>query len=81
MGLWATILNRGRVLTVSAGLHGSLDVADALDSDTVLVVAVDEHILQLADLVDQHSELVRHIRHILITCLTPDGELLLARVS
>jgi hypothetical protein len=67
----------GRGLTVSAGLYGCLDVADALDGDSVLVVAVDEQILQFADLVDQHSELVRHIRHILIAGFTPNRELLL----
>jgi hypothetical protein len=63
--------------TVTAGLDGSLDIADTLDGDTVLVVAVDEEILKLTDLVDQHAELVRHIRHILVTGFTPDGEMLL----
>ena len=61
-----------RLLTVSAGLYGSLDVSDALDSDTVLIIAIDEHVLQLADLVDQDTELIRHIRHILVAGFTPD---------
>lgn len=69
------------VLTVSAGLHGGLDVTDALDGDTVLVVAVDEHVLQLTDLVDQDTELIRDIRNVLVAGLTPEGELLLINVS
>lgn len=64
-------------LTVPAGLYGGLDVADALDGDAVLVVAVDKQVFQLADLVDQHAQLVRHIRHVLVAGLAPDGELLL----
>lgn len=58
--------------TVSARLYRGLNVSDALDGDTVLVVAVDEHILQLTDLVDQNAELIRHIRHILVAGFTPD---------
>lgn len=69
------------VLTVSAGLHGGLDVTDALNGDTVLVVAVDEHVLQLTDLVDQDTELIRDIRNVLVAGLTPEGELLLINVS
>lgn len=65
-------------LTVPARLYGGLDVADALDGDAVLVVAVDKEVLELADLVDQDAELVRHIRHVLVAGLAPDGELLLA---
>lgn len=41
-----------RQRTVSARLHRSLNVANALDSDTILIVAVNELILELADLVD-----------------------------
>ena len=59
-------------LTVSAGLYGSLDVTDALDGDAVLVVAVDEEVLELTDLVDQDSKLVRHIRHVLVAGFAPD---------
>ena len=47
--------------TVTAWLHRSFDVADALDGDTVLVVAVDELILKLADFVDQDTELIGDI--------------------
>jgi hypothetical protein len=64
-------------LTVSAGLDGSLNVADALDGDTVLVVAVDELVLELTDFVDEHTELVGDIGNVVIETLAPDGELLL----
>lgn len=65
------------LLTVPAGLDGSLDIADALDGHTVLVVAVDELVLKLADLVDQDAQLVRDIGNVVIAGLTPDRELLL----
>lgn len=68
-------------LTVSAGLDGSLNVADALDGDAVLVVAVDELVLELTDLVDEHTELVGDIRNVVVASLAPDGELLLSNVS
>lgn len=66
-----------RGLTVTAGLDGGLDVADALDGDAVLVVAVDILVLKLANLVDEHAELVCDIGNIVVTCLSPDGKLLL----
>ena len=64
-------------LTVSAGLDGSLNVANALDGDTVLVVAVDELVLELTDLVNEHTELVGDIGDVVIETLAPDGKLLL----
>ena len=42
----------GEALTVSARLHRCLDVSDALDGHTVLVIAVDELVLKLANLVN-----------------------------
>jgi hypothetical protein len=69
--------NRHYPLTVSTGLHGSLDVADALHRNTVLIVTVDELVLELSNLVDQNSKLICHIRDIIVTVLTPDGKLLL----
>jgi hypothetical protein len=48
-------------LTISAWLDGSLNVADALDGNTVLVVAVDKLVLKLTDLVDENAELVSDV--------------------
>ena len=64
-------------LTVTAGLNGSLNVTDALDSNTILVVAVDVEILQLSDLVQKNTQLVGHIRDVFVAVLTPNGKLLL----
>ena len=64
-------------LTVSAGLDGSLNVTDALDGNTVLVVLVDELVLKLTNLVDQDTELVGDIGNVVIETLAPDGKLLL----
>jgi hypothetical protein len=66
-----------QLLTITAGLDGSLNVADALDGDAVLVVAVDVLVLELTNLVDQDTKLVRDVGNIVVTCLSPDGELLL----
>jgi hypothetical protein len=68
-------------LTVAAGLDRGLDVADTLDGHAVLVIAVDVLVLKLANLVDEHTELVSDVRHIVVACLAPNGELLLERVS
>jgi hypothetical protein len=71
-------MNKTTKLTVSAGLDGSLNVADALDGDTVLVVLVDELVLELTNFVDQNTKLVGDIRNVVVTSLTPDAKLLLS---
>ena len=69
------------VRTVSAWLHGSFDVANALDSHTVLIVAIDELIFKFANFIDQDTELVCHIRNVVVTAFAPEGKLLLDRLS
>ena len=69
------------LLTVSAWLDRSFNIPNALDSDTVLVIAVDELIFELANLVDEHTELVGDIGDIIFAGLAPDGELLLREWS
>jgi hypothetical protein len=75
--MYRSNLKKRVILTITAWLNGSLNVADALHGDAVLVVAVDVLVLELTDLVEENAELVCNIRNILITTLTPDGELLL----
>ncbi|KAH0562669.1 hypothetical protein GP486_002652 [Trichoglossum hirsutum] len=51
---------------------GRLDIPNALDGDTILVVAVDKLVLQLANLIDQNTQFVRNVRDIVIALLAPD---------
>jgi hypothetical protein len=67
------------LLTVAAGLDGSLNVANALHGDAVLVVTVDVLVLELTNLVEKDTELVGDVRDILVSALSPDGQLLLWR--
>lgn len=71
------MIGRKKVRTVSAWLHGRLNVADALDGDAVLIVAVHKLILELSDLVNQNSEFVGDVRHVVVTGFSPNRELLL----
>lgn len=64
-------------LTVSARLDRSFNVPNALDSHTVLVVAVDHLVFELANFVDQDTKLIGNIGDIVIASFSPDGELLL----
>lgn len=63
--------------TVSTRLDGGLDIPNALDRDPVLVVPVDVLVLQLADLVEQNTQLIRHVGDILVAGFTPKRKLLL----
>jgi hypothetical protein len=81
--VWFLVLKLGDLvgdllLAVTAGLDRGLDVADRLHCDAVLVVAVDELIFQLADLVDEDTELVGDVGNIVVAKLAPQGELLLS---
>ena len=67
--------------TVSAGLHGSLYIPNTLHGDAVLVVPVDVLVLQLADFVEQHTQLVGDIRDIFIAGFSPNRKLLLYRTT
>ena len=66
-------------LTISAGLHGCFDIPDALHGNAVLIVAINVLIFKFADLVDEDTEFVGHIRNIFIASFAPDGELLLSQ--
>lgn len=63
------------VLPVPRGLHAGLDVPDALQGQAVLVVAVDELVVQLADLVDKHTQLVRDVGHVVVVLDPPQRQL------
>ena len=60
------------LLSVSTGLHRGFDVANALDGYTILIIAIDKLVFELADFVNQDSQLVRYVRNVIITCLAPD---------
>jgi hypothetical protein len=65
------------LLAVAGGLNRRFNVADGLDGHAVLIIAVYKLIFQLADLVDQDTELVGDIADVLVASLSPDRELLL----
>ena len=65
------------LLPIAGWLDGGLDVADGLDGHAILIVAVDELVLKLADFVDQDAELVGYVGNIVVASFTPQGELLL----
>ena len=65
-------LVRNLLLAVARRLHRGFDVADRLDRNTVLVIAVDELVLELANFVDENAELIGYIAHIIVTCFAPN---------
>ena len=63
-------------LTISARLYAGLDIPNALHGQPVLVVPIDVLVFELADLVQQHTQPIGNIRHVLIAVLAPDRQLL-----
>lgn len=63
--------------TITTGLNGGLNVTDALDSHTVLVIAINILVLELANFVDEDTQLVGDVRYVVVAGFAPDGELLL----
>lgn len=68
-------------LTVSTGLHRSFNITDAFNRESVLVVAIHELVFQLANLVDQHTQLVGYVRDIVVTAFAPERQLLLGKTT
>jgi hypothetical protein len=67
--------------TITAGLHRRLNVTNALDRNTILVIAIYKLVLKFADLIDEDTEFVCDVRHIIVASFTPDGQLLLNPIS
>lgn len=67
------------ILTVSTRLYGCLDISDALHGDSVLVIAIDILVLELANFVNEYTELVGDVGNVFVAGLAPEGELLLDR--
>lgn len=64
-------------LTVATRLHRGLDVSNTLHGNTVLVIAIDVLVLQLANLVEENTQFIRDVGDILVAAFAPDGQLLL----
>jgi hypothetical protein len=60
------------VLTVTTRLNRSFNVADALHSNSILVVTVDILVLELANLVKENTKLVGNVGNIFVTSLAPN---------
>ena len=61
-----------RKLTVAARLYRSFNVADALNGDAILIVAVYELVLEFSDFVDEHTKFVCDVRDIIVASLAPN---------
>lgn len=65
------------ILTITTRLHGHFNIPDALHRDSVLVIAIDKLVFQLANLVNENTELIRYIRDVIVARFTPYRQLLL----
>lgn len=66
---------------IPARLDRGLDVPNAFESDSVLIVPVDVLVFEHADFVDEHAELVGDVGDVWVASFTPVGELVLLLVS
>lgn len=67
--------------TISAWLNRSFNIANALDSHPVLVIAINELVFKFANLINKNTQFIRNIRDIIIAGFAPNGKLLLSPVS
>jgi hypothetical protein len=75
--VWFLVFQLGNLvcnllLAVARRLDGGFDVADGLDRNAVLIVAVNELVLELANFVDENTELVSYVADIIVTCFAPN---------
>lgn len=59
-------------LTISAGLHARLNIPDALDRHSILIVPIDKLVLKLANLENEHTEFIGDVGNVLIAFFAPN---------